>query len=173
MSGLTFAQVAAIVVAVAGCVTDLRNRRIPNVLTFGAAAGAFGYYLARDGWSGLAWSAGGWATGLALFLPLFILRGLGGGDVKLLAALGAWLLPASTIWLALFAAAAGGPLAIGVALGSGYMKKALSNVWGLLTFWRVEGLKPHPTLNLDTAGAPRLPYSLPIAAGLVLTLWLR
>ena len=41
MSGLTFAQVAAIVVAVAGCVTDLRNRRIPNVLTFGAAAGAF------------------------------------------------------------------------------------------------------------------------------------
>jgi hypothetical protein len=37
----------------------------------------------------------------------------------------------------------------------------------------VAGLRPHPTLTLESSGAPRLPYAVPIAAGLVMTLWLR
>ncbi len=43
----------------------------------------------------------------------------------------------------------------------------------MLSYWRVMGVQPHPALTLETATAPRLPYSLPIAAGLGLTLWLR
>jgi prepilin peptidase CpaA len=169
---MTIPHVAAIVVAALGCVTDLRTRRIPNVLTFGAAAGAFGFYLFGGGWSGLGWSVGGWAVGLAVFLPLFVLRGLGGGDVKLLAALGAWLGPGTTIWLALWSAVAGGPLAVVVALSRGYLRTAFSNLWSLLTFWRIAGVRPHPAVNLETSGSPRLPYALPIAAGLMVTLWL-
>jgi prepilin peptidase CpaA len=157
----------------AGCVTDLRSRRIPNVLTLGAAAGALGYFLVGDGWRGAAWALGGWTVGLVAFLPLFLLRGIGGGDVKLLAALGAWLGPASAVWLALFAALAGGPLALVVAASHGYLKKAFTNLWGLLTFWRVAGFRPHPALTLDNPGTPRLPYAVPILAGLVVTLWLR
>jgi prepilin peptidase CpaA len=170
---MTFPQVAALVVALAGCVTDLWSRRIPNILTFGAAAGASGYYLAGEGWSGLGWSAAGWAVGLVMFLPIFALRGIGGGDVKLLAALGAWVGPSAAVWLALFTALAGGPLALLVAASRGYLRQAFSNVWGLLTFWRVAGFKPHPGLTLENAGAPRLPYAVPILAGLVVTLWLR
>jgi prepilin peptidase CpaA len=169
---MTLPHIAAVVVAAAGCFTDLRSRRIPNVLTFGAAAGAFGFYLVGDGWRGAGWSLSGLAVGLAMFLPLFLLRGLGGGDVKLLAALGAWLGPGATVWLALWTAVAGGPLAILIALSRGYLKTALVNVWALLTFWRVAGVQPHPALTLETASAPRLPYALPIAAGLMVTLWL-
>ena len=88
---MTVPVVAPLVVATIACVTDLRTRRIPNVLTFGAAAGACGFYLADRGLGGLGWSAAGWLVGGLLFLPLFALRGLGGGDVKLLAALGAWM----------------------------------------------------------------------------------
>ena len=51
----------------------------------------------------------GWAVGLAMFLPVFALRGIGGGDVKLVAALGAWIGPGAAVWLALWAAVAGGP----------------------------------------------------------------
>jgi prepilin peptidase CpaA len=168
-------QLAALLVAAFGCVTDLKSRRIPNTLTLTGAAAAFLFFLAHDGWHGLAWSAAGWAVGLAMFFPLFLLRGLGGGDVKLVAALGAWLGPGSVAWLALYAAAAGGPLAVALALSRGYLKQALGNVWGLLGYWRLAGVRPHPGLTLETAGAnvPRLPYALPIAAGLVLTLWLR
>lgn len=170
---LSFPQAAALGVALLGCVTDLRSRRIPNVLTFGAAAGALGFHLADAGLSGLGWSALGWVTGLALFLPLFLLRGLGGGDVKLLAAIGAWLGPGPTVWLAIYTALAGGVMALVVAVSAGYFRQAFRNIWSLLMFWRVAGVQPHPGLTLDSPGAPRLPYAVPIAAGLVVTLWLR
>jgi prepilin peptidase CpaA len=170
---MTFPDGAALVVAGAGCVADLRTRRIPNVLTLGAAAGAFGHHLATAGLPGLGFALAGWGVGLLMFLPVFVLKGIGGGDVKLLAALGAWLGPGQAVWLCLFTALAGGPLAIGVALSRGYLRHALTNVWGLLMFWRVAGLRPHPALTLDTPGAPRLPYALPIAVGLMVTLWFR
>jgi prepilin peptidase CpaA len=170
---VTTPHVVALIVALAGCLTDLRTRRIPNALTLGAALGAFGYYLVTDGWPGLAWSAAGWAVGLAMFLPFFMLRGIGGGDVKLVAALGAWVGPGAAVWVALFAALAGGPLALLVAASHGYLRRAFANLWGLLMYWRVAGLEPHPALTLESGGAPRLPYALPIAAGLVMTLWLR
>jgi prepilin peptidase CpaA len=107
-----------------------------------------------------------------LFLPFFVLRGIGGGDVKLLAALGAWLGPMSAVWLAFWSAIAGGVFALAVALASGYTGRAFQNVWGMLSYWRVMGLQPHPGVTLESAPGPRLPYSLPIAAGLGLTLWL-
>lgn len=162
-----------LVVSALACVSDLRTRRIPNVLTFGATAAALITFGVTDGLAGIGGAAAGWAVGMALFLPLFLLRGLGGGDVKLLAALGAWVGPGPAVWLALWSAIAGGVLAVAVALAHGYGRRAFGNVWGLLTYWRVMGVRPHPALTLETSTAPRLPYSLPIAAGLGLTLWLR
>lgn len=170
---MPFPYAAALIVAIAGCVTDLRFRRIPNVLTFGAAAGAAGYYVAASGVPGIGWSVAGWLVGGLLFLPLFALRGLGGGDVKLMAALGAWVGPGAVVWLALYAALAGGVFALAVALGRGYTRKLFSNVWSMLMFWRIAGLRTHPVFTIDSAHAVRLPYALPIAAGLVATIWLQ
>lgn len=158
-------------VALAACVTDLRAHRIPNLLTFGGAGAALVFHAASSGWSGAGFALGGWLVGLLLFLPLFALRGLGGGDVKLVAALGAWLGPSEAVWLAAWAAIAGGAMALVVAASSGYLKRALENVWSLLMFWRVVGVRPFPALTLETPGAPKLPYALPIAAGLIVTLW--
>ena len=167
-------RIATIVIALIACVTDVRSHRISNVLTFGAAAGALGFGLANGGFAGLGWAVAGWAVGAALFFPLFALGGLGAGDVKLLAALGAWLGPGLAVWVALWAAVAGGPLAVAAALSRGYARRAFSNLWGLLTYWSVVGLRPHPGLTLESASTstPRLPYALPIAAGLMVTLWL-
>ena len=74
------------------CATDLRTSRIPNLLTFSAAAAGLAWH-AFGGWAPLASALGGLALGLLLFLPIYLLRGMGAGDVKLLAALGAWLGP--------------------------------------------------------------------------------
>ena len=169
----TIVEASALVVASAACVTDLRTRRVPNLLTFSAALAGFGYGLISGSWAGLGWALAGCATGLAVFLPFFLLRGIGGGDVKLMAALGAWLGPAGALWTGAFAGLAGGPMAIVVALSSGYLKQAFTNVWGLLMFWRVVGLQPHPALTLENSTAPRLPYALPILVGLMVTIWLR
>jgi prepilin peptidase CpaA len=98
---------------------------------------------------------------------------MGGGDVKLLAALGAWVGPGPVVWVALYAALAGGVMAVATAISRGYLRQAVSNVGSLVTYWRIAGLKPHPALTIDSATSVRLPYALPIAAGLVVTLWLR
>jgi len=94
--GMQISHVMALVLGGLACVCDLRTRRIPNVLTFGGAAVALGYALASRGFGGLLTSLEGWGVGLALFLPMFLLGGMGAGDVKLLACLGAWVLIART-----------------------------------------------------------------------------
>ena len=170
---MTSAAWAAVALAVAACAFDLRTRRIPNALTFGAAAAGFLFHGLFSGLAGFGWSVAGWAVGLLLFLPLFLLRGMGGGDVKLLAAIGAWIGPGTVIWVALFASIAGGVFALALALTRGYTRQAFTNLWGLLSYWKVMGMRPNPALTLETAPASRLPYALPMAAGLGLALWLR
>jgi prepilin peptidase CpaA len=166
-------QVAALTLAGLACVTDLRTRRIPNVLTFGGALVAPIYWFATSGGVGFLTSIGGWATGAALFFPMFALGGMGAGDVKLAACLGAWLGPSASLYVALYSALAGGVMALAVALATGYFTTALRNVWLLLAHWRVVGLRPLPELTLETASAPRLPFALPIAAGAAAAMWLR
>lgn len=166
-------DIVAVLVAVAASACDLRTRRVPNALTLGAALGAVAFYLVSGEASGVLAALGGWALGLALFLPLYLLRGMGAGDVKLLAALGAWVGPSDVIWISLFGAVSGGVLALAVVLARGYFRTALSNLGLLFTHWRVAGLRPVPTLTLADSKGPRLPYAFPIGVGLVVTLWLR
>src|SRR5687768_3766674 len=99
---MTVFQLAALGLATAAAVSDLKTRRIPNVLTFGSAVIALAAHTYVDGGSGLGWSIAGWLVGLIFFLPMFTLGGMGAGDVKLLAALGAWLGPGPVVWVALF-----------------------------------------------------------------------
>ena len=155
------------------CISDLRTRRIPNVLTFSSAACALLFHLITGGWTAAAWSVGGYALGAALFFPMFALRGMGAGDVKLLAAVGAWLGPGQVALVALATSIAGGVLGLVVAVGYGYLRTALSNLWMLLTHWRVAGVRPLPAVTLQGAKGPRLAYAVPIAIGTVVTLWLR
>jgi prepilin peptidase CpaA len=112
-------------------------------------------------------------VGCAVFLPWFLLGGMGAGDVKLLAALGAWLGPEGALWAGLYAGLAGGPLALIVSAARGYLKQSFVNLWCLLTFWRISGVQPMTGLTLRTSESPRLPYAVPIAVGAVVTLWLR
>ena len=93
------------------CAYDLRTRRIPNGLTLGAAALALAFHAIDGGLGGVGTSVAGWLVGGALLVPLFWLGGMGGGDVKLLAALGAWVGPGEVFWVALCSAIAGGVLA--------------------------------------------------------------
>ena len=174
MDELLTVRVAVVVgVGFIACLTDLRNRRIPNVLTFGAAAAALIYGVATGGWSGLGTAALGWVIGAVAMIVPFALGGLGGGDVKLLAAIGAWLGPSGAFWVAMYTGIAGGVMAVGVALATGYLRKALENVSLLLMHWRVWGLRPLSEVSLESSEGPRLAYALPIFVGLVATLWLQ
>jgi prepilin peptidase CpaA len=170
---MTVFHISAIAVAVVAAAWDLRTRRIPNVLTFGSALLA----IAAHGYTGGVWAAGwslaGWFVGVLFFLPIFALRGMGAGDVKLLAALGAWLGPGPIVWVALFSLVAGGVIGLLVALGYGYLTQALTNIWWMFSYWKAEGPKPVPQVTLATQKGPRLAYAVPVFAGLMVTLWLK
>jgi prepilin peptidase CpaA len=166
------ADVMALVITVTAALFDLRTRRIPNALTLGGAAFGLAYGLVMHGLAGLATSTLGWVAGLAVFLPFFLLGGLGAGDVKLVACLGAWLGASVVVWVAIYAALAGGVMAIVVALATGYLRAAVDNLYLLLSHFRVAGVRPHPELTLERGRGPRLPYALPIAAGTVAAIWL-
>ena len=169
---MTVVQVISLGLAVVACGWDLRTRRIPQVLTLGGAPpGCFPSGPRRVD-AGIA-SATGWAVGIAIFFVPFALGGLGAGDVKLLGAIGAWLGPMNAVWVGLYAGAAGGLLAIFVALTKGYLFQAVGNVGVMLAYWRVNGVKPLPEITLEHSRGPRLAYALPILAGTMVTLWLK
>jgi prepilin peptidase CpaA len=168
---MAISTLCALVIGCAACVTDVRSRRIPNWLTFGAAAAALVFHTAAPAGGGFVFAVAGWFLGaLIMFVP-FALRGLGGGDVKLVAALGAWLGPMSAIWLGLYAGVAGFCMAIIVAAYHGYLRTAFRNVWFLLQHWTVNGIRPLEEISLEGSSGPRLAYALPIFAGLLVATW--
>ena len=159
--------------AVAGCLHDLWNRRIPNYLTFGSAVLAVVYAGLTSGWPGVGAGVAGWILGVALFLPFFALRGMGAGDVKLLAALGAWVGPVELLTLTFYTAIVGGVMALIVVIWKRRLAETFGNVGLLLCTWRVGGVKPVTELSLDNKNSARLAYGVPIAIGALLTIWLR
>jgi prepilin peptidase CpaA len=163
----------AIGVGVVACAFDLRTGRIPNALTLGAALAALVVSTWTDGLAGTGSSALGWLVALLLWLPLYALGGMGAGDVKLIAAVGAWLGAADVIHAALYAAIAGGGLAVGLAFVRGRVRETFANVSLLLAHWRVAGFTPHPQLTLAATNSPRLAYAVPVLAGTVVAIWLR
>ena len=95
---------------------DFWRRRISNWIPAAALAGGIAVNWAEQGWWGGLMALAGAAGGFCVFLVFYVLGGMGGGDVKLMAGFGAILGPSLLLWAALWTAAAGGLVAL-LALG--------------------------------------------------------
>lgn len=161
---MTLIAVLVIGAGVAATVIDIRQRRVPNVLTMGVAS--LGLVLAMGGLGTVTvgGALGGLALGLALLLPAHVFGATGAGDVKLLAAFGALLGPADVFDAFLRAAILGGVMALVVALWRGRLRETLYGTAMLVTTRNraVTALIEHPAAN------NRFPYAPAIASGAVL-----
>ncbi len=150
-------------------ISDYRTYRIPNWLTVGGMTTGL-IYSAIVPFSvklGFLWSLGGLAIGLLALLPLYALRMLGAGDVKLMAMVGAFLGVTDTLSAVVYSLIVGGIAALGYALLNKVVGQMFANVREVLhaTMWSaVAGFKP------DIRIAPgksvgRLPYGICISLG--------
>ena len=146
-------------------VIDMRIQRIPNLLTFPAAALALFYHCLTNGVSGLVFSIIGMATGLVLLFIPYLLGGMGAGDAKLMGVVGGIFGAKGVFFAFLFTALAGGVYALALILFyrrrfEGFFKKAYETLLALIL---TRKYIPEPADKNKTT--PRLYYGLAIAFG--------
>lgn len=153
--------------------TDLRSRRIPNwlVLPFLLAGFAISGWL--SGWHGVARSLEGVALGAALFGILYCLGGMGMGDVKLCAAIGAWIGPGQLMVALVLTGIAGGIMAFCWAAAGGFLGELFRGTGDLLDGFRKRGLRPHPEIALSNPLMRKMPYAPAIAIGTLMSFFAR
>lgn len=163
----------------AATIADFARRRIPNLIVLAGLLlgiglntflpegfGLFNRY--SPGGLGLTAALGGMLVGGGLLLPLYMLRAMGAGDVKLMAMVGAYLSPAHALGAGLVVLLAGGILSLLFAFKSGVLHKMFANL-RLIFIGAFSSLllRESPNLDLGAETAGRAPYGLAIALGTV------
>jgi len=141
----------AILVGLAAVIDDLARRQIANWIPLAALCAGFGWQIGQSGLHGLLYAGIGTVAGFAIFLVFYLLGGMGGGDVKLMAGFGALLGFQGLITAAFCIAAIGGLIAVGV-----LSVRALRRAFG-------------ETVRLEP-GQDSIPYAPAIALGVWLSL---
>ena len=163
------------VVLIVAAVIDGIQLKVPNWITFpmiisGWVFSAMTYGMAGEGWMvGLGWSLAGTAIGLALLLPAYAIGGMGAGDVKLMAGIGAWVHCRITFYSFCLSAIIGAVIALIMVWRAGKMKKHSGQFVSILN--EIMTVKNPETLA--TIAAERkstmmlLPYGIPICIGTI------
>src|SRR5262245_24460823 len=169
MNAPLWVAVPVIVLATLAARADVRTRKIPNRITFPAMLLGLAVHTAINGTQGLTASLIGIAVALAL-IPGWLMRWMGAGDVKLMAAAGAWLAwPQAAIAL-LASLVAGGVVPVIVAarrrvLWTAVQGAAMTGVWALA--------KTGAPVPAPVSTGIRFPFALAVLAGCTTALWLK
>jgi prepilin peptidase CpaA len=160
------------VTLVVAAVIDGIQLKVPNWLTFPmiALGWAYSFYLSgTPGWEGLAYSLLGTVVGLALLLPAYAIGGMGAGDVKLMAGIGAWMWVEVTVLSFAVSAVVGGVIAVLMVLARKSWQKHQHQFWMI---WNeiLTVKSPEKLAEIARHRKPSmllLPYGIPMAIGTI------
>ena len=148
--------------------SDLRWRKIPNCLTLPAIALGFVLNFVGNGWNGLLFALIGFLVGMGLLMLPYLLGGMGGGDVKLMGALGALLGSHAVINVFLYTSLIGGMIAIAVAIANRNLIEMLKRI---VLFLKCVFLFQAPSTGAAVfQKSPSMPYGVAMGAGTLLYL---
>jgi prepilin peptidase CpaA len=153
-----------VMVLVVATFTDVRSRRIPNWLVvpfLGLGILASGVFY---GWHGVGQSLEGAGLGLLLYGILFWMGGMGAGDVKLCAAIGAWIGPSQLLISLVFTGLVGGAMALAWALWGGFAKELFLHTGDLVFRSKERG-----EVVLSNPLRRKMPYAPAIAIGTLIS----
>ncbi|MDA7977305.1 MAG: prepilin peptidase [Pirellulales bacterium] len=157
------------VVLVVAAVIDGWKLKVPNWVTFPFIISGWIYMGVADGWSGFGYSLLGTTVGLGLLLPLYAIGGMGAGDVKLLAGVGAWVGSMITLWAFCLSAVFGGIIALAMIVYRKSWNKHKNNMLMILN--EVATVRDPNALAAIAAERKSsmllLPYGIPIAIGTI------
>jgi prepilin peptidase CpaA len=170
MRALAMWQMIPIVVVLAITLfTDLRSRRIPNWLVLPFLLAGFVVLGWRWGWQGLWQSLAGAGLAVLIFGIFFLKGGMGAGDIKLCAAIGAWMGPQRLFVALILIALAGGVMALAWAAWGGFLKELFSGTGRLLLGWRKHGSEDGSELLRESPKTRKMPYVPAIVIGTLLS----
>ncbi len=161
-----------VAVLVEAAIIDGWKLKVPNWLTYNLIGGGLIYGAIIGGWSGAMWSLGGAALGLALLLPLYAIGGMGAGDVKLLAGVGAWFGPGLTLTSFIVGGIVGGMIALAMMVFRGDVLEHLGRM-GRISREIITVRDPAKLSESAAARKPNmmlLPYGIPLTIGTIGTL---
>jgi len=157
------------IVLIVAAVIDGYKLKVPNWITFPFIISGWIFSFTVFGLPGLGWSLVGTLVGLALLLPMYAIGGMGAGDVKLLAGVGAWVWGTVTFYAFCVSAVFGAVIAVFMVLLSGKFRHHVGQFWTIFT----EILIVRNPTQLSTMAAERkstmmlLPYGIPICIGTI------
>lgn len=154
--------------AIGACI-DIRTYRIPNWLTFGGTAFALVYSVAVpfSPGHGFLWAIGGLTAGLFIMLPLYAMRVMGAGDVKLMAMAGAFLGTTDVFSAAVSTFIAGGVAAILFAVHRRVFRQMMGNIRTTAEMMIVSAATGVGAGSIDARkkSVGKLPYGVSIFVG--------
>lgn len=158
-------------VLVVATYTDLRSRRIPNWLVLPFLVVGIAVSFGPRSWHGvgIGQSLAGLGLGLVLFGVLAWMGGMGMGDVKLCAAIGAWVGPKQLFLALVLTGIVGGIMAVGWAVIGGFVGELFTGTSDFLFGWRKRGMRGNPDLTLSNPRAHKMPYAPAIAIGTLIS----
>ena len=159
--------------ATIACYHDIRARRIPNRLTAPAALAALLGHFALGGWAALGTAASAGLAASFVMILFFLAGGMGAGDVKLVAAVACFTGLAYLPTFLLATATVGAFCAFVVAWRHSLFQRTFANAFRLANHHYHHGLTPDPEHNVRTGSGLRMPFAVPIAAGVLCTLILQ
>lgn len=146
---------------------DGKQLRVPNWLTYPMALSGLVYNVAVGGWGGLGDGLLGLVVGLLCLMPLYSVGGMGAGDVKLMAGMGAWLGWEVTFAAFLVTTVVGAVMAVAMVVYRKSAAKHWLNSLAILQEWMTVR-NPRKLAEIAAARKPTmllLPYGIPICVG--------
>jgi len=158
--------IAATLAFIALCMTgDVRARRIPNLLSGVGMLAGIGLNAAYFGTDGLLVSLAGALAMMTLLLAPFAMGGLGGGDVKMMGAIGALLGPRITLAALLVGVAVGGVIMAVHLARVGRLRQTLVTIGTMVAASIVRCSLEPLRVSMRQPGSITLPYSVPLGLG--------
>jgi prepilin peptidase CpaA len=162
-----------VIVAGVATITDLRSRRIPNWLSLPFLAAGLAVSSWLYGWHGVGQSLAGAALGLLIFGFLFWMGGMGAGDVKLCAAIGAWIGPYQLLIALVLTGLAGGVMVLCWAAFGGFLKELFQGTGDMVLGWTKREAGGETKRGVGNALGRKMPYAPAIAIGTLMSFFAR